>query len=297
MTLMSLDHAVIRVRDLETALHWYRDILGLMVIEERDGTVYLGCGCDPHFDLALVAGGVGLDHAAFAVADHAALVAARERFAGRGARCSEIEQRGEPGIASAFRVFLPTGHTFEVVARDGTTGYPHPTKWHVAAAHAPIDLSHVTLMVEDVQAAVEFLRDQLDFAVSDIVQPTPESPWVFAFTRVGENHHDVALALGDGGGKLHHVAFQVNGVGEVVHFADRLGRFGWKIEAGVGRHGPGGNTFLYVRDPFGNRVEITADVARVPNRWEPPKVWTGDLSAIFNVWTEEPPPASFAEGT
>jgi len=135
------------------------------------------------------------------------------------------------------------------------------------------------------------------FAVSDIVQPTPESPWVFAFTRVGENHHDVALALGDGGGKLHHVAFQVNGVGEVVHFADRLGRFGWKIEAGVGRHGPGGNTFLYVRDPFGNRVEITADVARVPNRWEPPKVWTGDLSAIFNVWTEEPPPASFAEGT
>ena len=83
----------------------------------------------------------------------------------------------------------------------------------------------------------------------------------------------------------------------MVHFADRLGRFGWKIEAGVGRHGPGGNTFLYVRDPFGNRVEITADVARVPNRWEPPKVWTGDLSAIFNVWTEEPPPASFAEGT
>jgi catechol 2,3-dioxygenase len=294
---MSLDHVVIRVRDLEGALRWYRDMLGLMVLEHRDGAVFLGCGGDAHIDLGLISGGVGLDHAAFAVPDHMALVAAHQRFTERGARCSALEPAREPGIAAAFRVMLPTGHTFEVVTRDGTTGYPHPIRWQTAAVHAPIDLSHVTLMVDDVRAAVEVLRDQLDFAVSDIVQPTAESPWVFAFTRVGENHHDVALALGEGGGKLHHVAFQVNGVGEIVHFADRLGRFGWKIEAGIGRHGPGGNTFLYVRDPFGNRIEMTADVARVPNRFEPPTVWTGDLSAIFNVWTEEPPPVSFAEGT
>jgi len=297
VTLMSLDHVVIRVRDLEDALRWYRDILGLMVLEERDGAAFLDCGGDAHIDLGLIAGGVGLDHAAFAVPGEAMLVATHQRFTERGVHCSAIEHVPESGIAAAFRVALPTSHTFEIVTRDGTTGYPHPTRWQTAAVHAPTDLSHVTLMVDDVRAAVEFLRDQLDFAVSDIVQPTVESPWVFAFTRVGENHHDVALALGEGGGKLPHVAFQVNRVGEIVHFADRLGRFGWKIEAGNGRHGPGGNTFLYVRDPFGNRVEITADVAHVPNRSEPPTVWTGDLSAIFNVWTEEPPPASFAEGT
>ncbi|MFN3336993.1 MAG: VOC family protein [Thermomicrobium sp.] len=62
----------------------------------------------------------------------------------------------------------------------------------------------------------------------------------------------------------------VKTVNEVVRFVDRFGRFGWQIMAGVGRHGPGRNSFLSVRDPFGGRIEITADVARLPNRCEPP---------------------------
>ncbi|MCX2728506.1 GlsB/YeaQ/YmgE family stress response membrane protein [Thermomicrobium sp. 4228-Ro] len=66
----------------------------------------------------------------------------------------------------------------------------------------------------------------------------------------------------------------------------------------VGRWpGGGGNSFLSVRDPSGNRIEITADVARLPNRWEGPRIWRGELSAVFNVWTEAPPPASFGDGT
>lgn len=298
MGLMAFDHTVIRIRDLDAALRWYCDYLGLIELARDGDVVYLGCGGDEHFDLGLRVGGVGLDHMAFSVADTAALEALRQRYEERGIACSAIERNPEPGIAAAFRLTCPTGQVLEVIARDGRTSYPHTLKWNPAAAHAPLDINHITFLADDVEAATRFFCEQLDFAFSDLLLPPhADRPWLFSFIRVGENHHDIAIVKGSVGNKLHHVAFLVNGVSEVVRFADRLGRFGWRIEAGVGRHGPGGNSFLYVRDPSGNRIEITADVARLPNRSEEPRIWRGELSAVFNVWTEAPPPASFAEGT
>ncbi|MDW8060801.1 MAG: VOC family protein [Thermomicrobium sp.] len=298
MSLMAFDHAVIRVQDLDAARRWYCDLLGLIELGRDGDLVYLGCGGDEHVDLGLRPGGVGLDHMAFSVASLAALEQVRQQYLERGIDCSAIEHRPEPGIAAAFRLATPTEQVFEVVVRDGRTSYPHTLKWNPAAAHAPLDINHITFLADDVETPTRFYCDQLGFAFSDLLlPPDAERPWLFSFIRVGENHHDIAIVKGSVGNKLHHVAFLVNGVSEVVRFADRLGRYGWRIEAGVGRHGPGGNSFLYVRDPSGNRIEITADVARLPNREEPPRIWRGELSAVFNVWTETPPPASFGEGT
>lgn len=298
MSLLAFDHAVIRVQDLEAARRWYCDLLGLIELARDGETVYLGCGGDEHFDLGLRPGGVGLDHMAFSVASVSELEETRERYLARGIACSAIERNPEPGVAAAFRLTVPTGQVFEVMVRDGRTSYPHTTKWNPAAAHAPLDINHITFLADNVETSTRFYCEQLGFAFSDLLlPPDAENPWLFSFMRVGENHHDIAIVKGSVGNKLHHVAFLVNGVSEVVRFADRLGRFGWRIEAGVGRHGPGGNSFLYVRDPSGNRIEITADVARLPNRFEPPRIWRGELSAVFNVWTEAPPPASFGDGT
>lgn len=298
MSLLAFDHAVIRVQDLEAARRWYCDLLGLIELARDGEFIYLGCGGDEHFDLGLRPGGVGLDHMAFSVASVSELEETRERYLARGIACSAIERNPEPGVAAAFRLTVPTGQVFEVMVRDGRTSYPHTTKWNPAAAHAPLDINHITFLADNVETPTRFYCEQLGFAFSDLLlPPDAENPWLFSFIRVGENHHDIAIVKGSVGNKLHHVAFLVNGVSEVVRFADRLGRFGWRIEAGVGRHGPGGNSFLYVRDPSGNRIEITADVARLPNRFEAPRIWRGELSAVFNVWTEAPPPASFGDGT
>ncbi len=298
MSLLAFDHAVIRVQDLEAARRWYCDLLGLIELARDGEFIYLGCGGDEHFDLGLRPGGVGLDHMAFSVASVSEFEETRERYLARGIACSAIERNPEPGVAAAFRLTVPTGQVFEVMVRDGRTSYPHTTKWNPAAAHAPLDINHITFLADNVETPTRFYCEQLGFAFSDLLlPPDADNPWLFSFMRVGENHHDIAIVKGSVGNKLHHVAFLVNGVSEVVRFADRLGRFGWRIEAGVGRHGPGGNSFLYVRDPSGNRIEITADVAGLPNRFEPPRIWRGELSAVFNVWTEAPPPASFGDGT
>jgi catechol 2,3-dioxygenase len=294
MGLLWLDHVVIRVRDRDAALAWYRDAIGLMEMARQGEAVFLGCGGDEHFDLGLVPGGAGLDHFAFTVRDVAELEQVERRLSAGGVRTET--RSGEPGVAAAIQFQLPSGHAMEVVVRQKEPGYIHPAQWQRPVLDTPTDVNHVTIQARDVQGLATFLHDVLGFRISDVYEPAP-GVWGFAFLRVAENHHDVAIASGDADAILHHVAFLTGGIGNLSRFADRLARHDWPIEAGIGRHGPGGNLFLYVKDPTGNRVELGADMARVPDTDLPPRIWRGNFGQIFNVWTQALPPESFAQGT
>jgi len=293
MGLLWLDHVVIRVKDLDAALTWYRDAIGLIETARQGETVFLGCGGDEHFDVGLMPGGAGLDHFAFTVKDTAELEQIEHRLSDAGIR---VETRSEePGVAAAIQFQAPSGHAMEVVVRQKEPGYIHPAQWQRPALDTPTDINHVTVQARNIQELALFLQRLLGFRISDIFEPAPDV-WGFAFLRVAENHHDLAIASADVDA-LHHIAFLTGGLGDLGRFADRLARLGWPIEAGIGRHGPGGNLFLYVKDPSGNRVELGADIARAPNADLPPRIWRNGFEQIFNVWTLTQPPESFAYGT
>jgi catechol 2,3-dioxygenase len=294
MGLLGLDHVIIRVSDASDALRYYRDVLGLAEIAEEDGVQYLGCGGDEYADVGLVNGGQGIVSFAMAVHDTSSLDEVRSQLDSRGIAHGPLEQIA-PGITDGLSLRLPSDHLMQVVVRRDKPPYVHDATWLPEGVDAPFDIDHVTLHANDVKGAADFLVENLGFRVTDVFEV--EGRWAFAFCRVGDWHHDVAIAGTETDTRLHHFAFLTKGIADQERFADRVTRMGHKSEYGIGRHGPGSNLFLYMRDPTGNRVELTSEMARVTDPDEPPRIWRGDFLEILNVWMPLPPPDSFMEGT
>jgi catechol 2,3-dioxygenase len=290
MTLQALSHAVLRVDDREAALRWYRDALGLREMADEDGVLYLGCGGDETADVGLASGGAGLVSFAFSAGSTEGLDAVRSKLDARGVAHRPLDRR-YPGIETGIAFELPSGHVMEAVVPKTRVQYVHATERDRAE---PLDADHINLHAADVRGTAEFLVDVLGFRISDVFRLGDD--WFACWCRIGEWHHDIAIARSDTGTTLHHVSLLTQGIGHHERIADRLARAGHRIEWGIGRHGPGSNLFVYMRDPNGNRVELTAEMARIIDRDAPTRFWDGDPAPILNQWGVMPPP-SFMEGT
>ena len=126
-------------------------------------------------------------------------------------------------------------------------------------------LGHVVLNVVDLARSVEFYTQVLGFSVSDIY---PESmvPGGMAFLRCNSDHHSVAL-VGNlkrpaAGAELHHLAFEVGTLDEVLRARDHLRRHQVPIDF-EGRRRAGVQIAVEFRDPDGHRLEIFWGVDQV----------------------------------
>jgi catechol 2,3-dioxygenase len=288
--LLRVEHAQLRAPDPSALAAWYTDVLGLAERERDGATIYLGCGGEDRHHLSIVPGEPGLDHVALLVDNEARLSVIDQHFARHGV---DHERRSDasPGVHLAVRTTLPTGHAVDVVVRDHRQGYLIATEWSSAAASAPTELNHVSFATTDPAGLYRHLAEVLGMRTSDIAC-AEDGYLLAAFMRVGANHHDLALLPG-ARDAMHHLAFSIADVGELVTFADRLTRHGSRPEVGIGRHGPGNNIYLYVRDPAGHRVELSTQLARITDRDAPPRIWTGPPTESFNLWAEMMPPVEF----
>ena len=288
---LRLENVALQVGDLEENLAWYRDVVGLREVARTDAKVYLAVGAKPTWDVSLVAGGTGLEYFSIAVTDEEALVALAGRLRTGGIELTELDAL-DPQILSAIEFRLPSGQRVRVVVPEERLNYTVATDVRFGAVFAPKELHHVNLAVTDLPRLEAFLVSHLDVAISDHVHWEPGGPLGLAFWRFGENHHDIAAVstVGDG---LHHFAFVVSGVGDLVAMADRLAASGFRnVENGIGRHGAGNNLFLYTRDPTGNIVEFSTDLARINDRAAPYRVWER-ASESGNLWGPIEPSQSF----
>jgi catechol 2,3-dioxygenase-like lactoylglutathione lyase family enzyme len=144
---------------------------------------------------------------------------------------------------------------------------------HVVLNNAPVrpsKLSHLVMGTPNYEATLSFFTKLIGFEISDAI------PGIISFTRCSTDHHNVAIqatpcAL------LHHVAFEVDSVDEVLRGGSNMiegaaERHMW----GLGRHAIGSNWFWYLRDPAGNFVEYTADLDTITSQdLYVPKVWEG----------------------
>lgn len=122
MGVKALGHAVLRVRDLERSLAFYRDALGLKEVA-RYGTrmVFLSCG-ENHHDLALQQIGkgapdpnpaaVGLYHLAFKVGDNLRdLIEMKAKLEGAGV---QIVGASDHTVSKSLYVLDPDGIEIEL---------------------------------------------------------------------------------------------------------------------------------------------------------------------------------------
>lgn len=119
-------------------------------------------------------------------------------------------------------------------------------------------IGHVVLMVADLERAVRFYVEVLGFRISD-VYPEAMMPGGMVFLRCNADHHGIALVGGAKGpaasAELHHMAFEVSSLDEVIRARDHLRQHKAQIDF-EGRRRAGVQIAVEFRDPDGHRLEI-----------------------------------------
>ena len=143
-------------------------------------------------------------------------------------------------------------------------------------------LGHIVLRVRDLERSTACYTQILGFKVSD-VYPEEMRPGGMVFLRCHTDHHCLALvgaAKEQAGNKeLHHFAFEVPTLAEVIRARDRLRANNVKIDF-EGRRRAGCQIAVEFRDPDNHSVEIYWGVDQVGSdgRVRPPSDWCGAKS-------------------
>ncbi len=262
--LLSVDFGV---TDLKAAAAFYTDVWHLTpVADGKDALYFRGTGPKHHI-LGLHKRDKGeLLRVNLSAQDEADVDALHAAVVKSGV--STVEQPAaitEPGGGYGFAFRDPEGRNMRIIAgglrhADRADKPDHPRK-----------ISHCVLNSVDRDVAVDFYRNTLGFKLSD-------RTGIMSFIRADRDHHCIALVKSTVT-TLHHVAFEMPSLDDVMRGGGRMRDNGYPIEWGVGRHGPGNNVFSYFLGPDGMVIEYTAEVDQVddsyptgdPEKWAWPK--------------------------
>jgi catechol 2,3-dioxygenase-like lactoylglutathione lyase family enzyme len=153
-------------------------------------------------------------------------------------------------------------------------------------------LGHVVLTVQDLERAVAFYTGVLGFRVSD-VYPDSMMRGGMVFLRCNSDHHCLALVGGaqeDAAAReLHHLAFEVATLEEVLRAREHLRRHGVKVDY-EGRRRAGCQVAVEFRDPDNHFLEIFWGLDQVgsDHRVRPPGEWRE--AASLEAAIANPPP-------
>lgn len=268
---------MLRVGDLALMQDYYQRALGLDVVAEADGGVYLGRGSTPLVHLqpahglpVPARGEAGLFHTAILFQDRgslAATVASAARFNPRSFAGS-----ADHLVSEAFYFTDPEGNGIELYYDKPREGWQwqdgsvvmdslflppqeylstHLTEEAIAGQHAAgADVGHVHLQVGDVQTAQEFYVDTLGF------ERTAGWHGQALFVSAGKYHHHMAMNVWNSKGAGPRK--DTLGLGEVlIHLPaeDDLGSLADRLKhRGISSHHTG--LELRFEDPWRNKLRV-----------------------------------------
>ncbi len=260
--ILRLSHADVRVPDLELALAYYSEVVGLVVTGRSADRAYLK-GWDEHQHHCLIlseAPTYGLNSLGFKVGSAEDLDRLAARVEGRGLTVERLAPgAAADGSGHIARFTAPSGHVVDLEFGQAQVGNglplinPPPAPDHLVGMHPP-RIDHIFLLCEDVDGITEFFRDVLEFRLTEQIV-ADDGHQLTTFLERTHSPHDIAFLTGPDGG-FHHVAFWVDEWNDLRHGADTCAYHGVPIDAGPTRHGATRGCGLYFFDPAGNRNEI-----------------------------------------
>lgn len=279
-----VDHYAVRVPDLDAGVAWYRRIFGLQEVDRRAGRVYLASPTSGAIVVALVdSDGPGLEYVSYRVRDRARLEILARRLEDAGIVAARGTEHSRPGAQEALRIELPTGHTLELLLAEEHKSTPAD----IVAGALDVRTSHLQFRSPDPAALAAWLEPAgFRTTAYDDSEAHP-----IRFIRTNELHHQMAILGGAPG--IHHIAIELD-TPDFWKFCDQLARTHTPAEYGPGRHHEGNLLFIYVRDPFGNRTEITSEMAKVGDDY-PPTFLGEEPWYHMNMWGPQPPQSWYTE--
>jgi len=139
-------------------------------------------------------------------------------------------------------------------------------------------IGHIALYVQDLEKSARFYTGVLGFQISDVYAGN-ELPGGAVFIRLNADHHGIALfqATKDyrPGAGLHHVAFEVSTLDEVLRVREHLRQHNVRIHF-EGRRRAGVQLAVEFQDPDGHNLEIYWGIdqigsdgyVRAPEQWK-----------------------------
>jgi catechol 2,3-dioxygenase-like lactoylglutathione lyase family enzyme len=150
------------------------------------------------------------------------------------------------------------------------------------AANMPFAITkigHVVLNCRDLARSVTFYVQVLGFKISDIYE-ADLVPGGMVFMRFNADHHGIGLVGAMAGSaeniELHHLAFEVATLDELLRLRDHLEKHNVAIEF-EGRRRAGGQIAVEFTDPDGHQLELfwgldrvgSDDIVRPRSEWRP----------------------------
>lgn len=170
----------------------------------------------------------------------------------------------------AFAVRDPDGHLVSF-------GLALPQKSTRKGLRGPTQ--HLTYASQNVEAFRDFYHGKLGFALVDLVLHKDGS-LATCFTRSNHEHHTIACFKSNRTGVDHH-SYEAGEWDTIRDWCDRFSERNIQLMWGPGRHGPGNNLFVFIEDPDGNWIEVSAELEVIHDR--PVKEWPHE-SRSLNLW-------------
>ncbi len=276
-----LDHACLRVADLDEATARWAIQFGLAERQRHAGRALLACNDEPYC-LELLEGEPGHDHTGFELHRDCTLDDARSHLESKDVHwderegCLFLEDHDGRGIQlMPYREPATDVDRWPQHARPSTTVHPG----------GPRKLGHVNCLTAAIHDGAAFYTEVLGMGVTDWLGEG--GVWFF----INTDHHVMAL-VDKGYPHLHHFAFETVDIGKMRDMLDHLARHGRWLGWGPTRHGIGGNIASYVRiveeECF---VELYCDMEQLQDD-HVPRVYPDDRYSS-NTWGPLPPRSYF----
>jgi catechol 2,3-dioxygenase len=255
-------HLVYTVRDLSRSRDFYTEVLGLVVSDEDQETLYLrGVEERVHHSLVLkrTDGTPACIRAGLRTEGEEDLDKAKFFFTQRGMRAAFVEMLHQGRTLHTTDV---AGTPLELCATMTRTERADQ-RFEALRGAGALRFDHYQITAPDIQEAASFYAD-LGFRIVDYMVVSGEPVGIFLHTK--DTVYDVVF-IRRSGPALHHYGYIVKGISDIIHACDVAGSLGYgdHVEFGPGRHSLGHSYYVYLLDPDRHRVELL-----------PPPLYYGD---------------------
>jgi len=281
--LIDIRYARLGTADLEAAVRFASETVGLEIVRRENGRVYLR-GDDRDHNIVYFEGDPKNHVLGFELADEHGLEDAVAELDAAGIPCCRgtDEECADRRVMDFASFQDPTGNWFDLAVRPY-----HGTRRYFPTRDAGItEFSHVGLRTSDAPRDEAFWTTHFNMHANDWIGDAA----LMSFDAV---HHRIALFPADRPG-IQHVNFQVASIDDVMRSYYFLSDRQTHIVFGPGRHATSGAMFLYFEGPDGMVYEYSHGVRMIDDPTYRPRQFPFNAEA-FCVWGAKPDVPEFQD--